>query len=180
MRVARALEKLLRQREECQVIRLLDMAESDIPSVGRGKLERHWLSKFQEKLVEAFRSSHLIFLILPEYNWSTNPEVINVFHQLGSPDFHDCFHLKVFSTIGVSTGRGGRRPCIEFHILLHKIISFLDATGIVSPKIFESHDTENNISFYGDILSDDYRLRLEEFIDYTLRITARWNGKEYP
>ncbi|MCS7204796.1 MAG: NAD(P)H-dependent oxidoreductase [Leptospiraceae bacterium] len=184
IKVAKALKHLLQQNEIVDQIYLIDMVDSDIPLVGRGEINKEFLTPFQRQLVYSFENSELILLCLPEYNWITNPEVINLFHQLGTKEFFSCFHLKVFATIGVSSGRGGRRPCIELHTLLNKIISFMGAISVVSPLILESHETDKEFDEEGNFLNRQNRgIYYEKFInftDYTLKLSSKWHFGRNP
>ena len=174
LRVARAIQRTLTEKgHNCS--RPVDFHEADIPLVGRGSLEANSLTSFQENLVSAIRSSRLVIWVVPEYNWITSGEVINAIHQLGNKDLGDVFHDRVFAMVGVSTGRGGRRPAIELQTLTNKMISFLDKRGIVSPRLMESHETEKNLGPEGESLGNAiYEKTLNSFLDYSLEITEIW------
>ncbi len=176
LRCARAIERILKSKSEVINVYFIDFIENDFPSIGRIELDSKNLSSFQSHLINSFRYSQLIIICAPEYNWNTNPELINVFHQIGKKDFKDCFDNKVFATVGVSTGRGGRRPAIELHILLNKIISFMDAYGMVSPLLYESHETDKNIDIEGNLQQNQlYNEGLHRFIQYSINVCKRWS-----
>ncbi len=175
LRVAKAIEKVLKTLEEVESIYFIDFIKNDFPSVGRMDVDRNNLTTFQSHLIDSFKHSQLILICAPEYNWNTNPELINVFHQIGKKDFKDCFENKVFATVGVSSGRGGRRTAIELHILLNKIISFMDAYGMVSPLLFESHETDKNVDTGGNLLQNSlYNEGLMRFINYSINVCKKW------
>ncbi len=176
LRLCKAIEKILRNNPDIQNIFLLDIVENDFPSIGRQEIEYTSLSEYQRNFINSLENSQLILICLPEYNWNTNPELINIFHQIGKSSFKQCFENKVFATAGVSTGRGGRRPCLEFHILLNKIISFMGAYGVVCPMIFESHETDKNIDNEGNLKENEiYKKALNNFILYILTFTKKWH-----
>jgi chromate reductase len=175
IRVAKAIKDQLIKRDNVNEVVLLDLRDNDFPSVGRKEIKPGTLSPYQENFIKSLKESSLVFICLPEYNWTTNPELINIFHQIGSKNFKACFEDKVFATAGVSNGRGGRMPCIQLHILLNKIISFIDAYGIVSPLLFESHETDKNIDENGNLLTNDlYNKTFLRFIDYSLQFSFRF------
>ncbi len=178
IRVAKYLKKNFEKITEIQKVELIDFVENDFPSVGRKDITEDNLSPFQYQLVHSMKNSYLIIFCLPEYNWSTNPEVINVIHQLGKKGFLECFDNKVFATVGVSIGRGGRIPCINFHTLLNKVISFLPAMGIVSPLIFESQETDLILDKNGDLIQSNERFikGINSFIEYSYRMTKKFCG----
>lgn len=173
LKVAKAIRNLLNKNYK---INFIDFQENDFPSIGRKKIDKTNLTNFQRNFANFFKDSHLIIFCIPEYNWTTNPEVINVLHQIGSKEFMECFENKVFAIVGVSTGLGGRRPAIEITTLLNKIISFMGAIAIVSPLILESHKTEENISFDGNFLNKEIENKFINFLDYTLKITKKWHN----
>ncbi|GIX42019.1 MAG: hypothetical protein KatS3mg129_1752 [Leptospiraceae bacterium] len=178
-RVAKAIQNISLNFKEIKQIDFLDLRENDFPTVGRQDIKKDSLSSFQKQFISSMENAHLIFICMPEYNWITNPELINIFHQIGNKNFKTCFENKVFATAGVSHGRGGRRPCIEFHTLLNKLISFMDAYGIVSPLIFESHETDKNIDSNGNLLNNEiYNNTIKRFVNYSIQITKKWHHIE--
>jgi chromate reductase len=97
-------------------------------------------------------------------------------HRLGDRTFKHLFEEKVFATVGVSTGKGGKAPALHLHTILNKIISFTDLNSFVSAKIFESHFTKEVLDESGNSLGNaQYDAGLDDFIQYTLRVTKRWN-----
>ncbi len=175
LKTARYLQHLLGESGHKNTT-LYDFRELDIPLVGRGELDKNQLTPAQEKLYTAWRDAQLVFFVIPEYNWITGGELINALHQLGSEDFADLFDNKVFALAGVSNGRGGRRPCLEINILLGKLISILGGHGVISPKIFESHETQHNLTPEGVSKGNElYEKAALDFVKYALTIAGRWH-----
>ncbi|MBI38913.1 MAG: flavoprotein [Leptospiraceae bacterium] len=174
LRVSRALAKNLTERgHQCPAP--IDFHNADIPLVGRGSLDSNNLSSFQEQLIDSMRASSLVIFVVPEYNWITSGEIINAIHQIGNKDLKDVFHNRTFAMVGVSTGRGGRRPAIEMQTLVNKMISFTDGRAIVSPRLLESHETEKNLDAQGESLGNAiYEKTMNAFLDYSLDITEMW------
>ena len=176
LKAARYLENTLRESGQ-EEVELLDFEGVDIPMVGRGSLDKEKLTPFQQKLIRTWEAAEVVIFTVPEYNWTTSGELINALHQLGGKPFASLFHEKVFALVGVSSGRGGRRPCLEMTILLNKLISFLNQTSVVSPKLFESHDTGKNLDEAGNSTGNGtYEKGVQDFLDYTLKIAHRWHG----
>lgn len=149
----------------------------DIPMVGRGSIDKDNLTDFQSDLVQKWSEAKLVIFVVPEYNWMTSGELINTLHQLGDDDFSYLFDNKVFAFVGVSSGRGGRRPCLEVGIMVNKLISFLNKTAIVSPKLFESHETAKNLDESGNSMGNHvYEKGMKDFVEYTLRIAGKWHN----
>lgn len=172
------LAGLLEQSGE-HTVSVCDFVNCDIPMVGRGDIDKNNLSEFQSDLIKKWEQAELILLVAPEYNWLTSGELINALHQLGKANFAYLFDNKVFGLSGVSSGRGGRRPGIELTTLLNKLISFLGQVSIVSPKIFESHETQNNLSESGESLSNArYEKGVEQYLSYTLSVARRWHRQD--
>lgn len=176
IRVARALERIIRNESiPCEMI---DFRENDIPSVGRGSLDPNNLTSFQKRWVDGLDRASLVICAVPEYNWLMPGEWVDALHQTGTKPFAHLFHNRVFAVVGVSSGRGGRRPAIETHIILNKLISFLGQEGIVSPAIFESHETDRCLNEKGDSLGNPlYDAGLKRFVDLSLKTATRWNPK---
>jgi len=173
IRVGKALQHTLGKEH---AVSLIDFQEYDIPLITQGDIDANNLNSFQKKLVDGMRPAQIIFIISPEYNWSTTPEILNFLHRFGDTPFEDLFDNKVFSMVGVSTGKGGKTPALHISNILFKIISYFNLESIVSTKIFEAHYTkevldENGISLGNKKFEDG----LNDFISYTIRITKRWN-----
>lgn len=177
LRVAKRIKQVLEAKSFSE-LELVNFENYDIPLVGQGELNQKELTDFQQKLIQAWGNSNLLFFVVPEYNWFTSPQLINAIHQLGGEPFSYLFDNKTFAFCGVSSGRGGRMPAIEMTTLFNKIISFTNKYSVVSPKIYESHETAKNIDENGNSLGNTlYDKPLEQFIDYAVHVAERWQGK---
>lgn len=174
--VALYLTKLSNQQDGLN-FSIIDLAEEQIPTVGRGSIDPENLSDFQRNLIEKWHAASLIIVTAPEYNWSTNAELINLAHQLGNKNHGYLFNNKVFAFVGVSTGRGGRQSALELMMIFNKIISFTNNQSIVCPKLWESHETHFNINA-DSLLSDNkvYTESAKNFLDYSVEIAKRWQS----
>lgn len=153
---------------------IIDLAEEQIPSVGRGSIDPENMTPFQKKLVDKWNVANLVIAIAPEYNWSTNSELINLAHQLGTNNFAYLFNNKVFSFVGVSTGRGGRQSALELMIIFNKIISFTNNQSVVSPQLWESHETHLNLDSHLNSQNNIYKDSALNFLEYSVSVTKRW------
>jgi chromate reductase len=171
IRVAKAIK---RQHQHQAVI--VDFQQYDIPLMVHGDINEAALTPFQQQLCNAMIAADLIYVISPEYNWSTTPEILNWLHRFGNRQFMPLFANKVFAMVGVSTGKGGKAPALHLTSVINKIVGFMDVESIVSPKIFESHFTKEVLDEEGSYLSDNaaFKQGLESFINYTTTITERW------
>ena len=173
IRVGKALT--LRLQNLTHQVSLVDFQQYDIPLINQGNIEESSFTSFQKELANVMLTANAIILITPEYNWSTTPEILNFLHRLGDKKFKPLFNEKVFATVGVSTGKGGKAPALHLHSILNKIISFTDLDSFVSAKIFESHYTKDVLDEDGNSLGNNaYDAGLDDFIQYTLRMTKRW------
>ena len=155
---------------------LIDFHENDIPMIGRGDLRPDSLTAFQQRWVDTLNAAQLVICIVPEYNWIMPGEWIDAWHQTGKTAFAHLFDGRVFAVIGVSSGRGGRRPALETQQLLNKLISFLGQSSVVAPALFESHETEKNVDEQGRLIGADiYRAGLDRFLQLALKTAERWN-----
>jgi chromate reductase len=156
---------------------VVDLAEEQIPNVGRGSIDPENLSDFQKNLIEKWHNAALVIITAPEYNWSTNAELINLAHQLGTKNHAYLFNNKVFAFVGVSTGRGGRQSALEQMMIFNKIISFTNNQSVVCPKLWESHETHLNIN-KESLQSENkvYADSAQNFMDYAITMTKRWQA----
>ncbi len=154
---------------------VVDFHHFDIPSVGRGIIKKDDLSLFQAELIGAWEKADLVFFVTPEYNWTVNGDLLNALHQLGSKDFLHLFNNKVFALAGVSNGRGGKVPCLELTTVINKIINFTNQYSVVSPRIYESHETPKNLDEQADSTGNHvYESTVKAFVDYALVVAERW------
>ncbi len=175
LRVGKALQlRLIKLEHDTS---LVDFRQYDIPLINQGEVSEELFTPFQQHLAQAMTLADIVILITPEYNWSTTPEILNFLHRLGDRKFASLFNEKVFATIGVSTGKGGKAPALHLHTILNKIISFTDLNAFVSAKIFESHYTKEVLDEDGNSLGNDrFDFGLDDFINYTLRMAERWKN----
>ena len=174
LRFSNYLQKIA-QSTGYENITVVDFHHFDIPSVGRGTVNKDALTDFQAELINAWTAADLIFFVTPEYNFTVNGDLLNALHQLGSRDFAHLFHDKVFALAGVSSGRGGKTPCLELTTVINKIINFSNQYSVVSPRIFESHETHKNLDENADSVGNlIYENGVKAFIDYSLEVTKRW------
>lgn len=173
LKVSKQIQKQLLGDHE---VRLFSFEGYDLPFVGQADIDKNALTVFQQGLVDTWAFGELVFIVAPEYNWSTSPELINAIDQLGDDDFAErLFGNKVFALAGVSSGRGGRQPVLQLQMMVNKMINFLNQYAIVSPRVFESHETSKNVDENGNSLNNPhYDKGLKAFVDYSLTIAKKW------
>ena len=174
LRFSKYLQKVL-QTSDIQDTTIVDFHHFDIPSVGRGIINKEALTDFQRELITAWEKADLIFFVTPEYNFTVNGDLLNALHQLGSKDFAYLFNNKVFALAGVSSGRGGKVPCLELTTVINKIINFSNQFSVVSPRIYESHETHKNLDENADSVGNKiYEDSVKAFTDYAVEVAKRW------
>lgn len=147
----------------------------DIPFVGQGSVKKETLTPFQQELIGAWEAADLVIFAMPEYNWTAPPQATNAVHQLGGPAFKNLFENKVFAMAGISNGRGGRQPALDMTTVVNKLISFTNSYSIVSPKLYESHETDKNLDESGHFIGHEiYERTARAFLAYTLNVAQRW------
>lgn len=175
LRFSLRLAQLAASIKDVREVHILDFDDFDIPPVGKGSFSSLELSPFQTKLVNLWESSDLIFICSPEYNWTANAELFIMLDRLGSKPFRHLFEDKTFAFVGVSSGRGGRQPALDLQRVLSKVVSFMGWFSLVSPKIFEAQEVEQNIAEDGSPTgSSRFHSFLEDFVFYNFRIARRW------
>ena len=156
-------------------VSVIDFEQYDIPFVGQGSVKKETLTPFQEQLISAWEAADLVLFAMPEYNWTAPPQATNTVHQLGGPAFKHLFDNKVFAMVGVSNGRGGRQPALDMTTVVNKLISFTNSYSIVSPKLYESHETDKNLDEQGHFVGHEvYERTARAFLQYTLTVAQRW------
>jgi chromate reductase, NAD(P)H dehydrogenase (quinone) len=176
LRFSKYLQKIA-QASGYEDVTVVDFHHFDIPSVGRGIVNKEALTDFQSELITAWGNADLVFFVTPEYNFTVNGDLLNALHQLGSKDFAYLFNNKVFAFAGVSAGRGGKVPCLELTTVVNKIINFSNQYSVVSPRIYESHETHKNLDENSDSVGNKiYEDAVKAFVDYALEVTKRWVG----
>lgn len=171
LRVAKAIQ-LLHPNDNVQ---LVDFQAYDIPLINQGDIQLNNLSPFQTGLMSAMQNADLLYIITPEYNWSTTPEILNWLHRYGERGLKHLFDEKVITLVGVSTGKGGKAPLLHLTGVLNKIVSFLDLNSFVSPRIFESHFTKEVLDVDGNSTGNaEYDKGLNAFVNYNVKMATRW------
>lgn len=174
LRFARYAQHVLTESGQHEVS-VVTFEDYDISMVGQGSLKKEHLTNFQQDLINAWEQADVVVFMLPEYNWTAPPQATNLIHQLGGPTFKHLFENKVFAMVGVSNGRGGRQPALDMTTVVNKIISFTNSYSIVSPKLYESHETDKNLDENGHFNGHEvYGRTSRAFLDYTLNVAQRW------
>ncbi len=178
LRFVKYLSQLLTESNQ-HTVQIVTYEQYDIPFVGQGNLNPAALTPFQQELTTAWAAADLIVFALPEYNWTAPAQATNAIHQLGTPAFKHLFTDKVFAMAGISNGRGGRQPALDMGTVVNKLISFTNSYSIVSPKLYESHETDKNLDEDGQFIGHEvYERTVRSFVDYTLTVAQRWVATE--
>lgn len=178
LRFVKYLNHLLTESNQ-HTTQIITYEHYDIPFAGQDWLNADALTPFQQELITAWAAADLVIFALPEYNWTAPAQATNAIHQLGTPAFKHLFADKVFAMVGISNGRGGRQPALDMGTVVNKIISFTNSSSIVSPKLYESHETDKNLDPDGQFIGHEvYERTVRSFVDYTLAVAQRWVGTE--
>ena len=87
IRVGKAIERL----HAGDTVNLVDFISYDIPLLASGDINPDALTPFQSQLIKAMFEADVIYIITPEYNWSTTPEILNWLHRFGERQFKHLF-----------------------------------------------------------------------------------------
>jgi chromate reductase len=178
LRFVTYLRHLLAEEGQHEVT-IVNFENYDIPFVGQGFVKKETLTPFQTELITAWEAADLVIFAMPEYNWTAPPQATNTIHQLGGPAYKHLFDNKVFATAGISNGRGGRQPALDMTTVVNKIISFTNSYSVVSPKLYESHETDKNLNEVGEFIGHEvYERTARAFLSYTLNVAQRWVNTE--
>lgn len=174
LRFVKYIQHLLAE-EGLHEVSIVNFEHYDIPFVGQGSVKPDSLTPFQQELIKTWESADLVIFAMPEYNWTAPPQATNTIHQLGTPSFKHLFNDKIFAMVGISNGRGGRQPALDMTTVINKTISFTNSYSIVSPKLYESHETDKNLDENGQFVGHEvYERTAKAFLHYTLHVAQRW------
>lgn len=175
LRFCLRLEQLLRALPAVEQVHVLDFDDFDFPAVGKGTFSISELSPFQSRLIRLWEASDLLIVCSPEYNWTANAELFIMLDRLGSRSFQHLFEGKTFAFAGISSGRGGRQPALDLQRVFGKVISFMGGYSIVSSKIFEAQEADQNIDNEGKPIGGSrFHTFLDDFVRYNVRLARRW------
>ncbi len=174
LRACKGLERVLKEKGVAKV-NLINFETYDIPFFNGPQLNPNALTPFQSELVAAMQESDSIIMATPEYNWFPSAEIINLIHRLADKPFLSIWENKVFSFVGVSTGRGGRMPTVQMGYVVDKIISVFNISSITNPKSFEIQFVKQVLDADGQSLGNaEFDKGMEQFINYLMRTTEQW------
>ena len=150
----------------------------DIPFFNQ-PLNKDSLSLFQTQLYEAMSKADCIIFVTPEYNWFPSAEVIQLIHRFGGKEYEELWQNKVFSFVGVSTGRGGRMPMVQLGYVVDKILSVFNFQSITNPKSFEVQFAGKVLDSEGNSLgSAEFDKGLSAFVSHHISLAKRWHREE--
>ena len=132
-------------------------------------------SAFQQKLITGMSQADSIIMVTPEYNWFPSAEMVHLVHRMADTPYKPLWHDKVFSFVGVSTGRGGRMPTVQMGYVVDKIINVMNFESITNPKSFEVQFAKKVLDSEGNSLgSVEFDRGLDAFVSYHIRLSQRW------
>ncbi len=172
-RVALAVKKQLGQGE------IVDFQDYDLPNFAEGWVSPPSETAFQQHLISTIDNADLLIVLTPEYNWFPSAEIINTIHQLAGPAYKHIFDNKVVTTLGVSTGRGGRMPAVQLGYVFNKIFNVFDLNSITSPRTFEAQEVLKCIDEEGNLLDNEmFNKGFKNYLDYSMKVANRWRLSE--
>jgi chromate reductase len=169
IRVARAIQRLIPDSL------IVDYQDYDLPSYNQEEMLNFGGTPFQKQLITAIKDSDFIIVLTPEYNWFPSAEIVNTIHHLGTNEYSHLFDNKVFTTVGVSAGRGGRMPMVQLSFVINKVIQFFSLNSITSPKSFEAQEVPKCINEEGELLANEaFNKGLKDYVAYNVNLAKRW------
>ncbi len=154
---------------------VIDFEDYDISFFNGESIKRNDLTEFQERLIGSMETSDSIVMVTPEYNWFPSAEMINFIHRFGSGEFKDIWDQKVFSFVGVSTGRGGRMPTVQLGYVVDKIINVFGFDSMTNPKSFEMQFIKTALDEEGRSMGNaEFDKGLDIFADYLVKLSDKW------
>jgi chromate reductase len=169
LRVALALKKLV---DNCEVV---DFQEYDLPNFAEGWVNPASETPFQQHLIKTIKDADLLIVLTPEYNWFPSAEIINTVHQLAGAAYKHIFDNTVVTTVGVSTGRGGRMPAVQLGYVFNKIFNVFDLNSITSPRTFEAQEVLKCIDAEGNLLDNEiFNKGFVDYLEYSMKVAKRW------
>jgi chromate reductase, NAD(P)H dehydrogenase (quinone) len=173
LRLAKGISHLLLQQQ--YLCKIIDFADSNITLSNQSPLQTD--SLFQQRLIQALEGPGLVFFLTPEYNWLPSAESINFINRFADKPYASLFDQKVFALAGVSSGRGGRMPCVTLGTAINKIIGFMGLQSMVSGSMFEAQFAGKVMDTDGTLLDNDaFNKGLEKFIKQNIQFAHKWTS----
>ncbi|MBI1223559.1 MAG: NADPH-dependent oxidoreductase [Bacteroidetes bacterium] len=171
--VAKAIRRVLHESGETE-IELVDFEDYDIPFFNQD-IDVNHLSAFQQRLMHSMSAADSIILVTPEYNWFPSAEIVHLVHRMADTEYSSMWDNKVFSFVGVSTGRGGRMPTVQMGYVVDKIINVMNFDSVTNPKSFEVQFAKKVLDAEGNSLGNhEFDQGLRSFVDYHNKLSKRW------
>lgn len=176
LRVSKGLARVL-QEMGASDIELISFENYDIPNFNQPDPQPDSLTPFQSQLVQAMRGAHSIIFVTPEYNWFPTAEIIQFIHRFGDTPFADIWNEKVFSFVGISSGRGGRIPTVQLGYVVGKLINVFGFQSMVNSKSFEVQFVTKVLGPEGESLDNpEFDKGLNKFTSHLIQVSKRWHG----
>lgn len=174
LKVSKGLKRVFNEKGFNQV-HIVDFKDYDIPFLNQGKVDLNSLTPFQADLINNWSEANLVLIVCPEYNWFPTAEIINLLHQVGDTPFKHLFDNRIFSFVGVSSGRGGRIPTIQLAYVINKLINVLNTHAITAPKSFEVQFAPKVLDADGLSLgNEEFDKGMNLFIEHTIKLMGRY------
>lgn len=171
--VSKAIQRVLLESGQKDV-NLIDFEDYDIPFFNE-ELDTSNPTPFQQKLMQGMASADAIIFVTPEYNWFPSAEIVHLVHRMADTQYAPMWDNKVFSFVGVSTGRGGRMPTVQMGYVIDKIINVMNFESVTNPKSFEVQFAKKVLDSEGNSLGTvEFDKGLEAFIAYHNTLSSRW------
>lgn len=175
LRFCQYLRTVIESQHPGSIVSLMDFCSFDVSISSQDEFPQP-ASDFQMQLLAEWKSASLIIICSPEYNWTASAASFVLLERMGTRSFRELFENKVFALAGVSSGRGGRQPALDLSRVLSKIIGFLSASSIVSPKILEVHDAAINLDEQANSQGHAaFEQAVGSFASYSMATAERWN-----
>lgn len=166
LKVSKALAKLCDKHG--QKSKIIDFAGYDVPNYNQ-HFDPENLSAWQNNAAEAMASASHIVWVSPEYNWMPTAEVMQFINRFANKKLLKLWDQKVFATVGLSSGIGGRVPAVTMKSVLDKVIDFLEVQSRTIAAIQEVHFVPQVMDEEGELLGNEFfNKSFEDFVKKVL------------
>lgn len=153
LKVSKALARLCAKHG--QNSKIIDFADYDIPNYNQ-PFDPENLSTWQNDAAEAMASASHIIWVSPEYNWMPTAEMMQFINRLANKKLLNLWDQKVFATVGLSSGIGGRVPAVTMKSVLDKVIDFLEVQSRTIAAIQEVHFVPQVMNEEGELMGNEF------------------------
>ncbi len=154
---------------------LFDLAAFDAPFFSGTYLQEADMTPTQKTMHDQWRASHLVIIVAPEYHGGMPGSLKNLFDVLAKSDLHS---NKVYSCVGVSSGRGGLKAIQAVQASLTNLINSTKARAFYTTKMLIVSRVEEVFDEHGKLTDTKFPELLQDYLQTILPQAEQWKKED--